>query len=131
MRVAPGRGPLLLVVLLLGVAVSPVAAGHQAPGPEAIGYGPAGLIHAGHGWPACGAFPYCTSSGLYGYPDYAYGRGPLINLGGAALQGGFRGYGMFGSPGYGLGLRPSTWIDLRSAPWHGLRDGHGLRFSRQ
>ena len=45
------------------------------------------------------------------------------NLGGAALQPGFRGYGMLGSPGYGLGMYPSTWIDQRPAWWH----GHGHR----
>ncbi len=56
--------------------------------------------------------PYCTDNCLYGYQDFAYGRGPLIQLGAGNLQPGFRGYGVFGSPGYGQGLAPATRIDL-------------------
>jgi hypothetical protein len=58
------------------------------------------------------ASPYKTQSHVYGYQDYAVGRGPLITLGSRALSPGFRGYGLFCSPGYGLGLRPTSRVDL-------------------
>ncbi|WP_169979072.1 hypothetical protein [Tautonia rosea] len=92
---------------------------------DAIGYGPEGLAGQGYGKGAWYAWPYHTKSSVYGYRDFAYGRGPLINLGGAALQPGFRGYGVLGSPGYGLGMYPSTWVDQR--PVHGIGRwlGHG------
>jgi hypothetical protein len=63
----------------------------------------------------CYARPYQTSSCLYGYVDYAYKRGPIIDLGAATLQPGFRGYGPFGSPGYGLGSYPTSRIDVEAA----------------
>lgn len=93
-------------------------------GHQAIGYGPEGLAGLGYGHGPWYAWPYRTKSALYGYPDYAYGRGPVMNLGGASLQPGFRGYGMFGSPGYGLGMYPSTWTDQRPVLRHGLGNGH-------
>jgi hypothetical protein len=65
----------------------------------------------GHGC-YCHPFPYNTGSCLYGYPDYVRGRGPLVDLGAASLDQGFRGYGVFGSPGYGLGLEPHSMIDI-------------------
>lgn len=64
------------------------------------------------GWgPHCQPIPYRTNSGLYGYQDYTYGRGPVIDLGSQALQPGFRGYGVLGRHGYGLGMRPTSAID--------------------
>ncbi len=55
--------------------------------------------------------PYDTGSCLYGYQDYVYGRGPLIDLGSGTLDPGFRGFGVFGSPGYGQGCaRILGWI---------------------
>ncbi|MEW4568911.1 hypothetical protein AB1L88_13685 [Tautonia sp. JC769] len=94
-------------------------------GYDAIGYGPEGLAGRAYGKGAWYALPYHTKSSVYGYRDHAYGRGPLINLGGAALQPGFRGYGVLGSPGYGLGMYPSTWTDQRPAHGIGHWFGHG------
>jgi hypothetical protein len=65
--------------------------------------------------------PYSDSSWIYGYFDYAYGRGPLITVGSRTLLPGFRGYGLFLSPGYGTGLRPTSAIDLEhfnGGPWY-------------
>jgi hypothetical protein len=125
------RGALLVLAITIAIAFPSRAIAfesHHPVGYGAIGYPPPGTVgRCPCGALGCSAFPYCTSSSLYGYQDHAYGRGPLINLGGAALQPGFRGYGMFGSPGYGLGLYPSTWIDQR-APWkHRLGLGHQQR----
>lgn len=61
----------------------------------------------------CFQSPYSSSSCLYGYLDHVYGRGPVIDLGSAALSPGLRGYGPFGSPGYGLGTIPTSRIDRR------------------
>lgn len=97
-------------------------------GLEAIGYGSEGLAGRAYGKGAWYAKPDHTKSSVSGYQVFAYGRGPLINLGGAALQPGFRGYGMLGSPGYGLGMYPSTWTDQR--PVHGIGRWLGLRLPR-
>ena len=56
--------------------------------------------------------PYRDQNWIYGYYDYAHGRGPLITLGSKALTPGFRGYGLWGSPGYGAGQRPVSFVDL-------------------
>jgi hypothetical protein len=56
--------------------------------------------------------PYRDQNWIYGYYDYAYGRGPLVTLGSKALVPGFRGYGIWGSPGYGAGQRPVSFVDL-------------------
>jgi hypothetical protein len=69
---------------------------------------------------ACFARPYHSCSFLYGYQDYVYRRGPVIDLGSVSLQPGFRGYGVFGSFGYGHGLRPTSAIDrsTNAHAWH-------------
>ena len=133
-----GPGRIGRVALLAAIAASGAVLSREAGagdlvhdyvpprGHQAIGYGPEGLSGLGYGHGAWYAWPYRTKSALYGYPDFAYGRGPLINLGGASLQPGFRGYGMFGSPGYGLGMYPSTWTDQRPVLLH----GHGHRRGR-
>jgi hypothetical protein len=72
--------------------------------------------------------PYRTRSGLYGYPDFAYGRGPLNDLGRATLYPGFRGYGVIGSPGYGLGMGPTSSIDSLGKPQPCLWPIHRYRF---
>jgi hypothetical protein len=65
--------------------------------------------------------PYKSTSLLYGYQDFVYGRGPLVDLGSRTLLPGFRGYGLLCSPGYGAGLRPTSAIDLdhfNGGPWY-------------
>ena len=78
----------------------------------------------------CSGFvlPYRTRSWLYGYPDFAYGRGPVNDLGRATLYPGFRGYGVIGSPGYGLGMGPTSLIDSYGKPQPCLWPMHGYRF---
>jgi hypothetical protein len=77
--------------------------------------------HPPYCWTNC-PLKYHTSSCLYGYLDYGYGRGPLVDLGRATLRPGFRGYGPLNSIGYGLGLGPTSRIDREQtafwcAPW--------------
>jgi hypothetical protein len=72
--------------------------------------------------------PYRTRSWLYGYADFAYGRGPLNDLGRATLYPGFRGYGVCGSPGYGLGMGPTSLIDSLGKPQPWLWPIHRYRF---
>jgi hypothetical protein len=62
--------------------------------------------------------PYHDWNGLYGYQDYAWGRGPVIPLGDRAMNPGFRGYGLLGSPGYGAGIRPTSAVDLEVLGGH-------------
>jgi hypothetical protein len=133
-----GRGTIVASVVVtmaaMVAAARPAAADYDPPrGHQAIGYGPEGLAGQGYGHGAWYAWPYHSKSALYGYSDFAYGRGPIINLGSSALQPGFRGYGVFGSPGYGLGMYPSTWTDQRPSifghhsgyrPGPGHGDGH-------
>jgi hypothetical protein len=113
-----------VVVLALNPTVSPPArAGddvHPADGPDRQ------LQWSG----PCSSFvlPYRTRSWLYGYSDYAYGRGPLNDLGRATLYPGFRGYGVCGSPGYGLGMGPTSQIDSLGKPQPCLWPTHGYRF---
>lgn len=116
-RIAGLRRFLLAIPVALAIAPTPAAI---AAGDGAVGhsYGP-GPCHC-----AWCRLPYCTDSCLYGYQDYAFGRGPLINLGSGSLQPGFRGYGVLGSPGYGQGLAPATRID-RLPPFY--RWKHGRR----
>ena len=117
----------MVPLAFLGIALSAAQAGYPAPrGYQAVGYSPEGLAGRGYGHGSVYAWPYHTKSHLYAYPDFAYGRGPLINLGGAALQPGFRGYGVVGSPGYGLGMYPSTWNDQRPSHGHGKFFGFGI-----
>ncbi|MBY0397044.1 MAG: hypothetical protein K2X91_11345 [Thermoleophilia bacterium] len=118
-RAASTLSPLLLAAFALApLALAPRAdAGNDFPrGEAAVGYGPGALADPGPGCPGCRAWPYCTSSCVYGYQDFTYGRGPLINLGGASLQPGFRGYGALGSIGYGQGMYPATWV-TQEKPW--------------
>jgi hypothetical protein len=62
---------------------------------------------------------YKTQNWIYGYYDYAYGRGPVITLGSRALIPGFRGFGLLGSPGYGAGQKPVSRVDLEVlGGWH-------------
>ncbi len=120
-----GSGMSILVVASIALAVGPERTWAQAPAakPSCGGAGVCKKSWYGGYCPTCYAHPYHTSSCLYGYQDYVYGRGPLINLGGSALEPGFRGYGVIGSPGYGLGLRPSSVIDAQ-ANERGLKFGH-------
>ena len=113
---------LTVVLALMAMTMMSVGALAQVPAVEPACGGPGVCKKAWYGGscPTCYARPYATSSCLYGYQDYVYGRGPLIDLGSAALEPGFRGYGVFGSPGYGVGLRPSSVIDTR-ANKRGLR----------
>ncbi|WP_158633674.1 hypothetical protein [Tautonia sociabilis] len=111
-----------------GLGVEEASADYDPPrGAAAVGYGPEVVAGLGYGHGPRYALTYHTKSQLYGYPDFAYGRGPLINLGGASLQPGFRGYGVFGPVGYGVGMYPSTWTDQRPGLFHRLkaRGGHG------
>jgi hypothetical protein len=62
--------------------------------------------------------PYHDQNWIYGYYDYAWGRGPLVTLGTRALVPGFRGYGLLGSPGYGAGQRPVSANDLEVLGGH-------------
>mgnify|MGYP000940188244 CR=1 FL=1 len=62
----------------------------------------------------CIANHYRTNSCLYGYQDHVYGRGPVIDLGSATLQPGFRGYGVLGNVGYGLGMWPQSRLDRQA-----------------
>jgi hypothetical protein len=62
---------------------------------------------------------YKTQNWIYGYYDYAYGRGPVITLGSRAMVPGFRGFGLLGSPGYGAGQKPVSRVDLEVlGGWH-------------
>lgn len=120
------------VILLALILVGPAAA--RAGDHARAAYGPDGRLQ----WsgPLSGLVaPYRTRSYLYGYPDFAYGRGPQFDLGRATLFPGFRGYGVLGSPGYGLGLGPTSNIDSFGKPqpahWpmHGYRFGYGTGYS--
>jgi hypothetical protein len=113
-----------VVLLALNPDVSsPARAGddvHSADGPDRH-----------HHWSGpCSGFvlPYRTRSWLYGYPDFAYGRGPLNDLGRSTLYPGFRGYGVLGSPGWGLGLGPTSSIDSIGKPQPWLGPIHRYRF---
>lgn len=107
---------MLPVALLACVLAGPAFGQTPEPVPSKPACGGPGVCKKG--WygkcATCYARPYNSSNCLYGYQDYVYGRGPLINLGGASLEPGFRGYGVFHSPGYGLGLRPSSMIDAQA-----------------
>ncbi|MFO0956844.1 MAG: hypothetical protein U0800_05170 [Isosphaeraceae bacterium] len=70
-----------------------------------------GFRHYISGCPTCFGNHYRTNSCVYGYVDYVYGRGATPDLGGAALQPGFRGYGLLGTNGYGLGMHPWSKLD--------------------
>ena len=113
-----------VVLLALNPAVSaPAQAGDDVQPAD----GPDRRLH----WsgPCSGlVLPYRTRSWLYGYPDYAYGRGPVNDLGRATLYPGFRGYGVIGSPGYGLGMGPTSSIDSYGKPQPCLWPMGGYRF---
>lgn len=112
-----------VVLLGLSPAVTAARAGdHVQPA-----RGPDGQLHWSGPWSSF-MLPYRTRSGLYGHPDFAYGRGPLNDLGRATLYPGFRGYGMLGSPGYGVGLGPTSQIDSYGKPNPHLWPVHGYRF---
>jgi hypothetical protein len=112
------------VLLALNPAVSaPARAGDDAQPAE----GTDGHLHWSRPW--CGlVLPYRTRSWIYGYSDFAYGRGPQNDLGRATLYPGFRGYGMLGSPGYGLGMGPTSHIDSVGKPQPCLWPTHRYRF---
>jgi hypothetical protein len=113
-----------VVLLALNSAVSaPARAGDDVDGAR----GADGRLH----WsgPHSGfVLPYRTRSSVYGYADYAYGRGPLNDLGRATLYPGFRGYGVCASPGYGLGMGPTSLIDSFGKPQPCLWPIHRYRF---
>jgi hypothetical protein len=116
------RWPRIAVVLLAlnPVVSAPVRAGDRVPptnGPYHLSGPCSGLV-----------LPYRTRSWYYGYQDFAYGRGPLNDLGRATLYPGFRGYGVIGSPGYGLGMGPTSFIDSFGKPQPCLWPMHGYRF---
>lgn len=104
----------ILGVILLGLSWPATSmAGDRWWWTDYIGHPPRGGVEnlvSGMS-PYAQPIPYRTDSGLYGYQDYVYGRGPVLNLGSAALQPGFRGYGVLGRHGYGLGMRPTSAID--------------------
>src|SRR5262249_39892292 len=127
-----GTGTAAVLLALNPAASAPTRAGDDDP----RAHGHDGRCH----WsgPCSGlVLPYRTRSWLYGYPDYAYGRGPVNDLGRATLYPGFRGYGVIGSPGYGLGVGPASLIDsvgqpaplLRPDAWY--RVGVGPRVRRR
>ena len=101
MRVVNWRRWSAVIVLALNPAMStPAWAGdhvHPPKAPMASSIGPA--LISGF------VLPYRTRSSLYGYRDFAYGRGPLNDLG-RGTSTGFRGYGVLGQPGIRSGDGP-------------------------
>jgi hypothetical protein len=96
------------------------AAGAAAPCQRcgAVHWAHAACVYAYKGTAGWLETPYHDQNLIYGYYDYAYGRGPLLTLGDRALTPGFRGYGLLGTPGYGPGLRPTSRVDLEVLGGH-------------